>query len=62
MKIFVGGDSTSELLIELDVIIEEINELASDGFHIKLVNDSIQSNYYVFFGSGEICKPKNHIG
>ena len=30
----------------------EINELATDGFKINIVNNSSQSNYYIFFGSG----------
>ncbi len=52
MKVFVGGNSTNELIAELENIKTEINDLATDGFKIEIVNDSIQSNYYVFFGSG----------
>jgi hypothetical protein len=52
MKVFVGGNVTNELIAELENIKTEINDLATDGFKIVIVNDSIQSNYYVFFGSG----------
>lgn len=51
MKIFVGGEQKPELLSELESIKNEINELATDGFKISIVNDSLQSNYYIFFGS-----------
>jgi len=51
MKIFVGGNPDSELLKELDRIIDEINVLSSTDFMIERVTDSIKSNYYVFFGS-----------
>ena len=49
---FVGGEPSTELLAELENIITEINDLATDGFTIKIVNDSLQSNYYIFLGSG----------
>lgn len=52
MKVFVGGNATNELIGELENIKTEINDLATDGFKIEIVNDSIQSNYYIFFGSG----------
>ena len=52
MKIFVGGEPNTELMVELEKIKEEINELATDGFEIKIENDSLRSNYYIFFGSG----------
>jgi len=53
MQVFVGGNSGSELLTELDDIITEINSLATDGFAVERVSDSAQSNFYVFFGEGE---------
>jgi hypothetical protein len=52
MMVFVGGSKNALLLTELKAIISEVNALASDGFHIQLTEDSLQSNYYVFFGSG----------
>ena len=52
MKIFVGGEPTSELLSELEKIKNEINNLATDGFTINIVNDSTLSNFYIFLGSG----------
>ncbi|WMI64137.1 DUF2927 domain-containing protein [Aestuariibaculum sp. YM273] len=52
MRVFVSGAPSSELISELDRIIAEINDLATDGFQITVVNDSLQSNYHVFFGRG----------
>ncbi len=52
MKIYVGGNASSELVLELDKIIGEINELSTTGFMIETVIDSLDSNYYIFFGSG----------
>ncbi len=51
MNVFVGGEPGTELLDELDRILAEINDLATDGFKVSIVNDSLESNYYVFFGS-----------
>lgn len=53
MKIFVGGISQPALDQELDQIISEMNDLATDGFYVEKVNDSLSSNYYLFLGSGE---------
>ncbi|KAB1158544.1 DUF2927 domain-containing protein [Tenacibaculum aiptasiae] len=52
LNIFIGGEKNKELITELEKIIKEINELVTDGFKINIVNDSSQSNYYIFFGSG----------
>ena len=52
IKVFIGGESSSELLTEFENIRTEINELATDGFKVMVVNDSLQSNYYIFFGTG----------
>ena len=53
LKIFVGGEPTSDLLKELDDIISEISELSTDNFNIEIVSDSSLSNYYIFFGKGD---------
>jgi len=53
MKIFVGGSPSDELLQELHLIKNEINALVTDGFSMEIVNDSVNSNYYIFFGSGK---------
>ena len=53
LKIYVGGKDSPALNLELNRIKEEINSLAKDGFKISVVNDSIASNYYIFFGSGQ---------
>lgn len=52
MKIFVGGEPSQELLNELQSITTEINGLATDGFHMEVVSDSLNSNFYLFLGSG----------
>ena len=52
MKVFIGGEPSFELLAEFEKIRTEINELKTDGFNVTVVNDSLQSNYYIFFGSG----------
>ncbi len=52
MKIFIGGNPTNELLSELDIILDDINSLCSSGFSVEIVDDSLRSNYYIFFGSG----------
>ena len=53
MRIFIGGEPNAELIEELESINTEINELVTDGFRVSVVNDSLQSNYYIFFGSGD---------
>lgn len=52
MKIFIGGTPTSELLTELNTIVSDINSLSTSGFSLEIVSDSLQSNYYIYFGSG----------
>ena len=52
LKIFVGGDISNDLNVELNKIVNEIRSLVTDNFLIQIVNDSSQSNYYIFFGSG----------
>ena len=53
MKIFVGGNKKAELMNELQSIIAEINGLATDGFSMSIVTDSLQSDFYIFLGTGE---------
>jgi len=52
MKIFIGGHPTSELLTETNRIVDEINDLSTTGFKIEIVGDTLQSNFYIYFGSG----------
>jgi hypothetical protein len=54
MKLFVGGNKSSDLMDELQDITKEINELATDGFSISIVTDTLQSNFYLFIGSGQM--------
>lgn len=51
MKVYVGGEPTDSLLKELDLIISEINGYATDGFRIEEVADSLDSNFYIYFGT-----------
>ena len=52
LKIYMGGEPNTVLSDELERIKSEINALVTDGFQLKIVNDSLQSNYYIFLGSG----------
>lgn len=52
MRVFVGGNPSQTNIMTLEQAIQEINQLATDGFAIEMVNDSIIANCYVFFGSG----------
>lgn len=52
MRIFVGGNKAPALLDALNGIVVEINSLATDGFTIQIVTDSLNMNYYLFFGPG----------
>ena len=51
MNIFVGGNPNDELLSELELIKNEINDLTTTEFKLNIVNDSLGSNYYIFFGN-----------
>lgn len=53
MRIFVGGDTIPALLDELASIITEVNTLATDGFKIRIVLDSLEMNYYIFLGPAD---------
>ena len=67
MKIFVGGESSTEMHDELDRIIDELNTLtAADGFSISITQDTLDANAYVFFGAGEefgkrVAWAANHV-
>lgn len=37
---------------ELQLVIQEINALATDGFSASVVADSLKSNFYIFLGPG----------
>ena len=53
MRAFVGGQANDTLHDELATIVGEINALATDGFSVEVVGDSLRSNFYVFLGTGE---------
>src|SRR6186713_697539 len=43
MKIFAGGTKTQTMMDELQRVIQEINALATDGFSVSVVTDSLES-------------------
>ena len=53
LKVFIGGETNSILMEELDNIISEISSVSTDSFNIGIVSDSSLSNYYIFFGKGD---------
>lgn len=53
MKIFIGGQTSPELLAETNKIINEINDLSTTEFQIESTSDTLQSNFYIYFGSGD---------
>jgi len=53
LKVFIGGETNSILMEELDNIISEISSLSTDNFNIEIVSDSSLSNYFIFFGKGD---------
>lgn len=53
VKINVEGDAPPALLAELDLIIEELNALFSDGHEVRLSSGDESSNFRIFFGSGD---------
>lgn len=52
MKIFAGGEKNEYLLSTLEDVVWGINNLATDGFSVETVQDSAESNCYIYFGSG----------
>lgn len=53
LKIYVSGNRTI-YQTELNELLNEINELALDGFQVLLVQDSLEANFNLFFSSGEV--------
>lgn len=53
LRIFVGGNPNEALMLELAEIIAEVNALTTDGFDIGITTDTLESNGYIFFGSGK---------
>lgn len=52
MYIFIGGDKENAFLREnVEEVVAIINQLATNGFQIEIVQDSSFSNAYIFFGS-----------
>lgn len=51
MRVFVGGTPTAEHMETLEEIVQEINDLATTTFDIIIVDDTLQSNFYIHFGT-----------
>jgi hypothetical protein len=51
IRIYVGGNKTTEMMTELNRVIGELEEL-SENLKLRIVSDTLESNYYIFFGSG----------
>lgn len=51
MAIYLSGNPSIEFMTELDSIISEINQLASDDFSISQVQDSSASNFHIYAGT-----------
>lgn len=51
MKIFLDGIPSSSLINKAEQTVSDINELATDGFLIEIVNKPDLANCYMFFGS-----------
>ena len=52
VKIYVDGDKKPYLITELDKIVVELNDLI-EPINISVVNDSSESNVYLFFGNAD---------
>lgn len=51
MKIFIEGNPSISAIRKVEKTINEINNMATDGFSIELVNNLELSNCYMFFGT-----------
>lgn len=51
MRLFVDGTYDPELLTKIESVVEEINNLCTDGFEILFVNEFSQSNCHLFCGA-----------
>jgi len=53
MRLYLAGETNAALEQELADIILSINALMEADFYIERVNDSLQSNFYVFLGDAQ---------
>lgn len=51
MHVFLDGNPSSAVRAEVEAVVEELNSLISDGFHIKLVETKEESNMHMFIGN-----------
>ena len=56
MKIFIDGDTNSEILEELEKLKNEINALATDGFSVQIVDSKSNSNVHILMGTANEFK------
>lgn len=53
MKIYLYGNISTSNYEDVEKVRDEVSQLATDGFKISIVQDSIQANLYLFLGSAE---------
>ena len=53
INLYLGGDITNENFNEIKRIIDEINELITIDISLNIVNDSINSNHYLYIGGSQ---------
>lgn len=51
MKIYIDGNPSLSIIEKVEHTVNSINQFASDGFSIEIVNDTNLSNCYLFFGA-----------
>lgn len=51
MKVFIDGDPSQRVYDQIERTLNNINELATDGFSAEIINDINSSNCYFFFGT-----------
>ncbi|WP_462250701.1 DUF2927 domain-containing protein [Ekhidna sp.] len=65
MKIFIDGSPSSTLTTKVQQTVDDINELATDGFSVEIVQSQSQSNCYMYFGTAsefEALFPGSDVG
>lgn len=53
LVIYMEGTRKDDLMLELDWILENINDLTGDLWKARITDDESESNFTIFFGSGD---------
>ena len=53
INLYLGGNITNQNFNEINKIINEINELITIDISLNIVNDSINSNHYLYIGNSQ---------